>query len=229
MGFLQTLQPDQTVTYRLRGYTATGSVPIDILAEEVGGGPAWPRVCGQTCNSTNYAWNIAVYALGGQAMMGLQDASTNGSYNYFYVKSSNWNQFTLQYGISDFGMLGGNSWPQILLQSPTEVHWVPSSTTAFKNENGIAFESGYTGPAYAVAKHKWPWNAQGVETDILINNTDVWCGTQDVIRSVFNADDAVQAALATNNPNTVICNAIPSGGGSISWEVHSPNVQVPLN
>jgi hypothetical protein len=219
MAFLQTLQSDQRVYYRLRGYTDTGSVPIDFEGLEVGG-QSLPRVCGQTCLSTNYSWTIDVYASGGEAIMEMRDGTVNGSYDYFYIKDANWPQFTQQYTSTTFGMHDGGSWSDILdLNLTTEVVHLPVSAPDFRNEVGVPFGTGYSGPAYAVAKHAWPWEGPVLQSNVLINNSGVWCseGGSDIIRSLFNADGAVQNSLAQYGLSPIACNALPGPWGGITW------------
>lgn len=217
MAFLQTLQSDQRVYYRLRGYTVTGSVPIDFEGLEVGGGDAWPVVCKQTCISTNYAWSIPVQTSNGQLIMDLRDAVVNGSPAYFYVKYDDWAQFKLQYSPTDFHIQCAAEWDAIPYLAPTEVLFVPNSSSDFRDIAGFEFGTGYSGGAYAVAKHPWPWWGPLLETNVMIDESSTYCVSNDLIRTVFNSDGAIQNALMQYDLDSVTCDAIPGGGGGVTW------------
>lgn len=217
MGFLQSMQPNQTSYYHITGYTPTGSTPIDIDAECVGC-QSWPEVCRQTCLSNDYSWAIKAYAYNGQAVMEMTDGTINGSYDYFYVQQSDWANFTLTHSLSQLGLLDANDWNDYFIpgypsQEVFEEFPVPPEA---RQMNG-ALVPDHDHPVYAIAKHKWPWSPV-LETNTLIDNTSSWCSTATGLQDHFNGDGHVQYTLAQNSLLPVTCaNIAFSGGAGVEW------------
>jgi hypothetical protein len=217
----QSMQSGESAYYHLQGKRATGTVVVDIQADCPGCGPM-PEACRQTCLSNNYSWAIAAYHSNGQAAMSMMDGTVNGSLDYFYVKASDWPTFTLQYSLSDFDLTDATDWNDYLNPGnpSTEVFYVNPAPSGARQMTGALLGTGYTGGAYAIAKHKWPWPALETGEPFYTDNTGTWCSsTNSLMLDLFNANGNVQYTLGQYEADPVTCQAVAySGGeGGLEW------------
>lgn len=217
----QTMQSGESAYYHLQAKRASGTVVVDIQADCPGCGPM-PEACRQTCLSNNYSWAIAAYHGNGQATMSMMDGTVNGSLDYFYVKASDWPTFKLQYLPSEFGIPTNSSgWDQFFQPgvTSTEVFKVNPAPSGARQMDGASLGTGYTGEAYAIAKHKWPWPPLETGYPLMIDNTGTWCSSSSSpLMDLFNANGNVQTTLSNYGADPISCQAVAfSGGEGLEW------------
>lgn len=222
------LQSDEVLRYHVQATDGSGTTVYDQTGLRPGGG-AWPELCRQTCNSIGYAWTLIGYDVGGyQSYIDIVNGvEEDGGYFYFYVRGSEWEDFSTDPNTqpSAFGL--GGLWSQILNNNTqVEVIHIPA-TLQMRGLNGYPINANYGESAYGIRKGKGPWENLWQWTENFGQSAPI-C---DILVERYNSDVLVQNALIGNDPPTstmpnLTCDAQYSGGtGNGGW----PCAQMEVN
>lgn len=205
LSFLDSIQTNQWAYYHLAAYNHASDQVIDYEGLPPGGGTSWPEQCRQTCNAPSYSWTLHLYSDGAQSQIYLLPGYANGSNFYFYVKQSDWPQFTNQYDPLSFGIW--NDWSTLTAsnyQGQDVIHYTggpddPLPAGARDIDSYLIPTSDLDVGGYAVAKLLGPW-AMGdlLVTGAISSGPAQLCGTpseSDLLRQAFNSDPNVMAHL----------------------------------
>jgi hypothetical protein len=220
------LREQYRIHYRAYGLNTLGDIVTDVQSLCDGCTP-WPEVCRETCESNLYAYSVVAYSNGAQAVLELHEAVVNGDYARLYVKASDWQDFQDMFDPWEHFGIGGGTWSQILLFGQQGVEPYASQVMRLQYPDqvpppGARNYMGYLlGPVtenvFAIKKGKGPWQDFFAYTEVMA--AQAVCNGQGAghLRTVYNADDLVQNALANYGLPPLACAGMMMSGGGLSW------------
>jgi hypothetical protein len=215
--------PDENVLYHATAYNANGDVVDDF--DSTNGELPLPEICRTTCNAPAYAWSLVASSNQAYTVINMVDATSNGAYEYFYVKAVDWGAFTDQFTPQDFGLSLSywNLYPSEVVPFNLEVQDLQPIGPGFRDYQGFSI-SQYTGYCYGIRKDRGPWRSLFAYTDHLVGGAGSWCVDEEVLRAGYTGDDNVQFQLSQQGLPALACQGLYSTGGGTSWGSGSANL-----
>lgn len=210
-----TLGPDESIAYHL---TAYNDEDIEVL-EACVGCDAWPLVCTLTCNAPAYAWALNTYSNGGSTIVELREGTSSGSWFYFYVRQSDWGQFTNQF-TPDFWHMQGLNWGEAIDESSSRILnlTLPGTNIPLGARDYLGnLIGGPVSQGYGIFKSLGPWNGLVATAGPYTGGPGQYCVGDDYLQDVYNADALVQANMAWENMDPLVCQGFYTNDDTVQW------------
>lgn len=206
------------LSYALKAWDANGAI-VEEFSRSQDGGSGLPEICRETCVAPAYAYAVVAYSDQAQTTISLVEATTGGSYYYFYVPDdgpNGWQWWIEHINPSSFGLsydwseYDGNVNQNYVL----DINGIaPAGATDWQGYSLANSPPGF----HAIRKDKGPWRGFVAYTDMLIGGAGEYCVSPGLLTDRYNADDLVQTQLIANGLDPLNCVAFLEAGGGQSW------------